>query len=50
MSPLTLACAVVVGLIVAYRFGYHHGVAYCMRQLKPLEDAAKSLSELARRR
>ena len=50
MSEFTLACAVVVGLIVAYALGYRNGVAYCVRELKPLEDAAKSLSELTRRR
>ena len=50
MSNLTLACGIVVGLIVAYGVGYRNGVAYCVRALKPLEDAARDLREMTRRR
>lgn len=50
MSDLTLACAIMVGLIVAYRIGYHNGVAYCERQLRPLEEAARELRQMMRER
>lgn len=50
MSAFTIAVLIVLGLLVAYGWGYRSGVAYCARQLKPLEDAAKELRELTRRR
>ena len=41
MSDLTLTCAIVVGLVVAYFLGFRSGVAYCVREMKPLVEQIK---------
>lgn len=50
MSDFTIAVGIVVGLILVYACGYRNGVAYCVREMKPLEDAARELNELTRRK
>jgi hypothetical protein len=49
MSALTIACAIVVALILVYAWGYRSGVAYCVRALKPIEDAAREMREMMRK-
>jgi len=49
MTDFVIAVLILIGLLAAYRVGYHHGVAFCMRQLKPLEDAARELARMHRR-
>jgi hypothetical protein len=45
LSTVTFAALVSVGLIVAYAWGYRSGVAYCVRQMKPLADTAKEIAD-----
>jgi hypothetical protein len=50
MSEFTLACAVVVGLIVAYALGYRNGIAYCLREMEPLRKHLEDLRAMTGRR
>ena len=48
MSDFTIAILIVLGLLAAYRLGYHNGAAYCIRQIKLLENAARELAAMTR--
>ena len=50
MRDLTIACAIVVGLLLAYGWGYLSGVAYCVREMRPLVEKLGELREGVRRR
>ena len=50
MSTLTLACAIIVGLMLAYAWGYRNGVAYCVREMKPLVTQLRELRMMVQKR
>ena len=50
MSTFTLACAIIVALMLAYAWGYRSGVAYCVREMKPLVGKIMELRDAAQRR
>jgi hypothetical protein len=49
MSDVTIAVLIVLGLMLAFALGFRSGVAYCVRELKPLEDAVKELRAMRRK-